>query len=295
MEKIIVIVGPTASGKTLLSIQLAQKYNGEIVSADSRQVYRGLDIGTGKVTQEEMLCIPHHLIDVVSPHDTYTVADFVRDGRNTISDILSRGKLPIIVGGTFLYVDTLLGKVSTPEVPPDETLRASLEKLNTEELFLILSKKDPTRAGTIDKSNKRRLIRALEIVDTLGSVPTTTPEKLYEALTLGISISKEDLLENISQRLSKRLSQGMVEEVQNLYKSGLSFDRLKELGIEYHYIAEFLQEKITYEEMREQIVTKSMQYSKRQMTWLKRDKEISWISPRNNDETVHLVTTFLKN
>lgn len=291
--KVIVIVGPTASGKTSLSIQLAQKFDGEVISADSRQVYRGLDLGTGKVTQEEMGGIPHYLLDVADPKDTYTVADYVRDGRSALDNILSQNKLPIIVGGTFLYIDALLGKISTPEVPPNETLRRDLEMRTAAELFALLKKKDPARAKTIDAKNKRRLIRALEIVAALGAVPPTTPNEFYTPLTLGITISKEKLRENISRRIIDRINHGMIEEVQNLYAQGLSYARMEALGLEYRYIAEFLQNKITQSEMMTQIETKSMQYAKRQMTWLKRNTEIQWFESHEVEKMEEVVRKFL--
>lgn len=290
--KVVVIVGPTASGKTSLSIQLAQKFNGEVISADSRQVYRGLDLGTGKITIEEMEGIPHHLLDVADPRDTYTVADYVRDGRAALSNILSRNKLPIIVGGTFLYIDALLGKISTPEVPPNETLRRDLEMRTAAELFALLEKKDPARAQTIDTQNKRRLIRALEIIEVLGTVPPTSANELYTPLTLGITISKEKLRENISRRIIDRINHGMIEEVQNLYAQGLSYARMEALGLEYRYIAEFLQNKITQSEMLTQIETKSMQYAKRQMTWLKRNTEIQWFKSNEVEKIEEVVRGF---
>ncbi len=293
--KVLVIVGPTASGKTSLSIELAKKFDGEVISADSRQVYRGLDIGTGKVTTEEMQGIPHHLLDVAEPIDTYTVADFVRDGRNATDGILSRGKLPVVVGGTFLYVDALLGKISTPEVPPNEMLRAKLELLTKETLFKMLEDRDPERALRIDKSNKRRLIRALEIIDAIGVVPKAQSEELYNTLTIGIDIEKETLQKNIHDRLISRIQKGMIEEVQSLHTKGLSYERLKELGIEYKYIAEYLEAKISKEEMLSQIEIKSRQYAKRQMTWLKRDKTIEWISSDDTRGFGTVVSEFLKN
>jgi len=293
-QKIVVIVGPTASGKTSLSIELAKKFNGEVVSADSRQVYRGLDIGTGKVTEEEMQGIPHHLLDVAEPQDTYTVADYVRDGRAAIASIHSRGKLPVIVGGTFLYIDALIGKISMPEVPPNEALRAKLELLTKERLFEMLEDQDQERALTIDKDNKRRLIRALEIVGAIGVVPSTESNEQYDVLTLGIEISREKLVDNIHERLITRLNDGMIEEVQNLYESGLSYTRLEELGIEYQYIALFLQEKITKENMLTQIETKSRQYAKRQMTWLKRDEGIVWVDKNKTEDIEKRVEEFLR-
>lgn len=278
--KIIVIVGPTASGKTFLSIELAKRFGGEIVSADSRQVYRGLNIGTGKVTREEMQGVPHHLLDVRDPKETYTVANYVRDGRSAIAGILERGKLPIVVGGTFFYIDALLGRVSSPEVPPNEALREHLETLSAGELFSLLESKDPRRAESIDRNNPRRLIRALEIAEVLGTVPEIEETELYDVLTLGIDLPKDELRENIHRRLTERIHNGMIDEVVSLEEDGLPFERLEELGIEYRHIAEYLRGKITDEEMLEQIETKSWQYAKRQMTWLKRDQTIHWVNPK---------------
>lgn len=292
--KLIAIVGPTASGKTSLSISLAQKCNGEVVSADSRQVYRGLNIGTGKVTKEEMQSVPHHLLDVAEPTTVYTVTDFVHDGRKAIEEILDRKHLPIIVGGTFLYVDALLGDVSTPEVPPNEQLRRELEEYSTEKLVSLLEEKDPERAQSIDRKNKRRLIRALEIAETLGVVPKTETEDLYNVLRIGIQRSKETLEQNIHERLITRLNHGMIEEVVQLHSNGLSYERLGELGIEYRYIGEYLQDKVSKEEMCTQIELKSLQYAKRQMTWLKKSKEVVWLNENIQEHAETLVRDFLE-
>ena len=291
--KILTIVGPTASGKTSLSIHLAQQFGGEVVSADSRQVYRGLDLGTGKVTKEEMQGVSHHLLDVADPRERYTVADFVRDGRTAISEILARQNLPIIAGGTFFYVDALLGKISTPEVEPNEVLRTHLETLSTDALFELLRENDPERAETIDKNNRRRLIRALEIVEAIGTVPVIEQDEPYINLTLGILISKEKLLKNIHTRLMRRIDLGMIDEVRNLHGDGVTYERLEDLGLEYRYIAEYLQEKISKEEMMQLIETKSWQYAKRQITWLKRNANIAWVNPNELGEIENIVDRFL--
>jgi tRNA dimethylallyltransferase len=275
--KILVIVGPTASGKTSLSIKRAKEHDGEIVSADSRQVYKGLDLGTGKVTIEEMQGIPHHLLDVADPRETYTAADFVRDGREAIANILSRGKLPIIVGGTFFYVDALLGRIVAPQVPPDPVLRSELEKLTTSELFSRLQAADPRRAREIDPHNPHRLVRALEIATALGTVPLFVSEELYDARILGITIDMETLHKNIHDRLLARLEAGMVEEVRILHENGLSYERMEGLGLEYRYITRYLKGELSYEEMVATLETKIRQFAKRQMTWLKRDTSIEWI------------------
>ena len=294
-EKIVVIVGPTASGKTSLSIELAKEFNGEIVSADSRQVYRGLDIGTGKITKEEMQEIPHHLLDVANPTDTYSVSDFVRDARDTISSIVNRKKIPIVVGGTFFYIDALLGKISTPEVPPNHELRAKLEEMSADSLYTVLLQNDESRAADIDPQNKRRIIRALEIVEAIGKVPEIKPMLIYNALTIGIDIPKSKLHKNIHDRIESRMKIGMIEEVEELHKNGMTFERMEELGLEYRYISLYLQKKITKAEMLKELEIKTRQFAKRQMTWLKRNKSINWFSLVDKDEISVEIERFLKN
>ncbi|MEZ4104460.1 MAG: tRNA (adenosine(37)-N6)-dimethylallyltransferase MiaA [Candidatus Paceibacterota bacterium] len=277
--KILTVVGPTASGKSDLAVELALRFNGEVISADSRQVYKGLDIGSGKITTEEMRGIPHHLLGVANPiSDTYTGADFLRDGRITLEGILGREKLPIVAGGTFFWLELLRGRKAAAPVPPNLTLRAKLEELTTEELFTKLQEKDVTRANNVDKNNRRRLIRSLEIIETLGKIPEVTQytESPYDWIIIGIDIDKQTLEERIKNRLEKRLGTGMVEEVKNLLEKGVSADKLISFGLEYRYITEYLQDKITYEEMREQIIIKSRQFAKRQYTWLKADPDIIW-------------------
>jgi tRNA dimethylallyltransferase len=276
--KIIAIVGPTASGKTALSIELAKRWSGEVISADSRQVYRGLDIGSGKVTQTEMDGIPHHLLDIADPKDqTYTAADFVHDAKAAIADIISRGKVPIIAGGTFFYLDLLRGKMQTAAVERDLALEAELEKLTTKELIERLNQEDPKRAAAIDTGNRRRLIRALEITHSLGEVPKmqSVPSE-YEWLILGIKIEKELLNTRIEKRLQDRLQNGMLEEVERLLAEGVSAQRLDDFGLEYRYLSKYLLKEISYEEMVTEIFAKSRQFAKRQRTWLKRDQEIIW-------------------
>lgn len=292
--KIVVIVGPTASGKTSLSITLAKKFDGEVISADSRQVYRGLNLGTGKVTKEEMSGVPHHLLDVAEPQNTYTVSDFVDEARQAIADIVSRGKLPIIVGGSFFYIDALLGKISTPRIPPNEMLREDLEKKSNEELYDLLKTKDERRAKEIDSKNKRRLVRALEIIEAVGAVPETQSVELYDTCTVGIKIPKEKLHENIHTRLFARVDEGMIEEVEQLHTEGLSYDRMEKLGLEYRYIASYLQGLVGKEEMLEELETKIRQYAKRQMTWLKRDADIKWFKSDSIVEIDATINDFLK-
>lgn len=292
--KLISIVGPTSSGKTSLSIAIAKRFNGEVISADSRQVYRGLDLGTGKVTPEEMNGVPHHLLDIADPMDVYTAADFKRDAEVAIADIVGRGKLPIIAGGTFFYIDALLGKIQTPEVPPNPELRETLEQKSAEELFQMLEEKDPSRAETIDPQNPRRLVRALEIVETIGKVPPpSAAANPYETLTIGIDISKEQLHHSIHVRLLERIDQGMIEEVQKLHEAGMTHERMESLGLEYRYIARYLQGQITKEAMLEELETKIRQFAKRQMTWLKRDDSIQWFA-KDDEKVFGVVERFLR-
>jgi tRNA dimethylallyltransferase len=294
--RIIAIVGPTASGKTSLSISLAKEFSGEVISADSRQVYRGMDIGTAKITTEEMSNVPHHLLDICDPKDTYTAADFVRDANKAIIDITSRGKLPIIAGGTFFYLDLLMGKMSAPAVPPNPSLRATLEKLSTAALLERLEALDPARAVNLDVNNPRRLVRSIEIATALGKVPISTPkESSYRWLTLGIDIPLSTLEERITQRVISRLNDGMIEEVERLHIEGVSYERLDSFGLEYRYIGKYLQGIIDKDAMSQEIITKSRQFAKRQKTWLKRDKSIKWLPfPVDETKAKELVRDFLK-
>ncbi len=293
--KAIAIVGPTASGKTALSISLAYHFDGEVISADSRQVYRGLDIGSAKITPGEMAGVPHHLIDIVDPATVYTGADFKREGELVLADISTRGKLPIVAGGTFFYLELLKGTMQSAPVPPNPTLRAILEQKTTAELFTELQTKDPRRAKTIDPDNPRRLVRALEVIDAIGSVPPVTTNDLpYDWLTIGIDVPIEILNERIYTRILDRLKIGMIEEVETLHQNGLSWDRLEAIGLEYRYLSLHLQNKLNKDEMIEQLTNKSRQYAKRQRVWLKNDPNIVWLPfPADPEAAIKLVTNFL--
>jgi tRNA dimethylallyltransferase len=277
LPKIIVIVGPTASGKSDLAVQIAKEKNGEVISADSRQVYKGLDIGTGKITKKEMKGVPHHLLDVASPKKVFSVADFKKLGQKAVDDILSRGKTPIIAGGTGFYIDALVYDMDIPEVPPNKSLREKLEKKPVEELFLKLQKLDPERAEEIDSKNKVRLVRALEIVDALGKIPKVKKEEKYNLEWIGIDWDDEVLKERIHKRLLKRIKSGMIEEAKVLHKNGLSYKRMEQLGLEYRYLARFLKKEISKEEMISELEKQIWQYVRRQRMWFKRNKNIEWI------------------
>jgi tRNA dimethylallyltransferase len=294
LSKLIVILGPTAVGKTALSIKLAKKFNGEIVSADSRQVYKGMDIGTGKITKKEMEGIPHHLLDVVSPKRRFTVAQYQKLGKAAIKKILKEGKTPFLVGGTGFYIQAVVDGLIIPEVKPDWELRYKLEKLSTRELFNRLKKMDPRRAKTIDKKNRRRLIRALEItIKTKKPVPLLRKRGLkFELLMIGIKKPQKEIKKLIRKRLLKRLKKGMIEEVKRLKKEDLSWKRLEGFGLEYRYIAQHLQGKMNRKEMIEKIQKESEHFAKRQLTWFKKEKLIHWI--KNQKEAEKLIKNFLK-
>lgn len=280
---IYVIVGPTASGKTAYSIKLAKKVNGEIISADSRQVYRGLDIGSGKVTKREMTGIPHHLLDVANPKKVFTVADYKKLANKKIKEVLGRGKTPIIVGGTGFYIQAIVDDLILPEVKPNRKLREELGKLSPPQLFVKLKKLDPARAKNIDPHNPVRLIRAIEIAQDLGKVPLLRQgfegQAPYNFKIIGMKIEQEELNKKIYDRLVARLKIGMIAEVKKLHQKGVSWKRLESLGLEYRYVAQFLQKKITKEEMQQKLYQEIVNYSKRQMTWFKRDQRIIWQKP----------------
>ena len=295
--KIIAIVGPTASGKTSLGIFLAQKLGGEVISADSRQVYRGLDIGTGKVTKKEMAGVPHHLLDVISPKKQFTVDDFVRLATKAYSNVLQNNSIVLMVGGTGLYVDTFLGRMSYPEVPPNPKLRAQLEKKTAPQLFAQLQKLDPRRAANIDKHNPRRLVRAIEIAKAIGQSPLPTPEQKYDVLWLGINPPQETLYKNIRTRLLSRITEGMVAEAKNLHTPapvgiGLSYKRMEALGLEYRFLSQLLQNKVSKEDFILGLERAIQHYAKRQIRWFKRNKDIRWITSKA--EALQLAKKFLK-
>lgn len=276
---ILVVLGPTASGKSDLAVSLAKKLNGEIVSADSRQVYKGLDIGAGKITAKEMKGIPHHLLDVASPSASkrFSVDDFQKLAYKAIDGIVARGKLPILCGGTGFYIQSVVDGVILPKVKPNHDLRMKLSKLDAPALFKMLQKMDPKKALTIDRNNRVRLIRAIEIVEALGANPSLVINPRYRALQIGIKFSDEKLKQRIYSRLIKRIKRGMIQEASLLHQNGLSWKRMEELGLEYRYLAYYLRKKISLEEMIHQLDTLIWQYAKRQMTWFKKDKRIIWI------------------
>jgi tRNA dimethylallyltransferase len=293
LKKLIVILGPTASGKTELAIKLAKEFNGEIVNADSRQVYKGMDIGTAKPTKKEMEGIPHHLLDVASPKRKFTVAQYRKLALKSIEKIQKRKKIPFLVGGTWFYIKAVVDGIVIPEVPPDWKLRRKLEKKSPKELYKILKKLDPKRAKTIEKENKRRLIRAIEICKKLKKVPPLKFSPLpYSVLMIGIEKSKTELEERIKKRFFDWLKRGLILEVIKLRKMGISFKRIEEFGMHYREIAKYLQGKISESEMIENSIKGIKNYAKRQINWFKKDKRVNWV--KNYKGAEKLVKKYLK-
>jgi len=348
-------MGPTASGKSGVAIELAKKFGGEIISADSRQIYKGLDIGSGKVKRDAFEDkiqdtrynnqtnfniqktkskiqntkktkafysegVIHHLIDVAKPGEDFNVSHFKKLTEEKIQEILSRKKVPIICGGTAFWIDTLTKNSDIPEVVPNEKLRAKLALKSTEQLFTQLKKLDPIRASNIDSQNKVRLIRAIEICKAIGKVPekqTTLchPElaylsgrqvsgsreipkqvrhdnEKYNFLEIGIEVPREILNAKIKKRLEECFEEGMLEEVANLHKKGVSWKWLERIGLEYRWLSLFLRQKVSESQMHEKLYFAIIHYAKRQMTWLKRNSQIKWHSDYKKIEKE--VQAFLK-
>jgi len=289
--KILVILGPTASGKSDLAVKLAQKFNGEVISADSRQVYKGMDLGSGKITKKEMKGIKHYLLDVASPKRQFSVAQFQKKAKEAIEKILKKGKLPIICGGSWFWIKVLIEDWQLPEVKPDFKLRKKLQKKSEKELFSLLKKIAPQRAKEIDKENKVRLIRSLEIALNLLEFPKIKKRKSFEVLKIGINLPFEKLKKKILIRLKKRFKKGMVKEVKRLKESGLSWKRIESFGLEYRWIALYLQKKIDFKEMEEKLFKDILRFARKQINLFKKDKEVVWV--KNSQEAEKVVKKWL--
>ncbi len=279
LPKVVAVVGTNASGKSALGIELAKKYNAEIISADSRQVFRGLDLGSGKVTPEETQGVPHHLIDVREPNEFFSMADFQRMAYQVIDDIRGRGRLPMIVGGTGLYVDSVLDGYLLSDKEPDLAYRAELEKLTTPQLYDMLLALKPD--AQVEKNNRNRVMRMLERLHD-GDTAEPGKQKRYESLRLGVSWPRDVLARRIDERLAMRLEQGMIEEVQGLMDRGASREFLLGLGLEYRFITQYLIGEIPdREDMLAQLAHAIKKFAKRQMTWFRgmerRGFHIHWL------------------
>lgn len=286
--KVIVIAGPTASGKTALSIELAKQINGEIISSDSMQIYCDMDIGTAKVTKEEMQGIPHYLLDFVSPDERYSVSDFKRDCEKAMQSILAKGKVPIIVGGTGLYIDSVIYGIEYPDMEFDQEYRDLLmQKAETEDglraLFEEAKRIDEEAMQTISQNDKKRIIRVLEIYKVTGNTKTQL-EKLsrrngvaYDFKVFALTMEREKLYERINQRVDIMLEQGLVQEVKNLVQKYDCFPTAMQ-GLGYKEVVTYLKEDCTYEEMVENIKQETRRYAKRQLTWFRKNKETIWLN-----------------
>ena len=290
--RVIVIVGPTASGKTSLSIELAKELNGEIISADSMQIYKKMTIGTAKPTEDEMQGIPHHMIDIIEPNEDFNVAMYRKMAEEKIEEILSKNKTPIIVGGTGLYVDTLVNGIEFQEIENDFEYRKQLEEQvqinGIDWLFGELQKVDPDAAKVIEKNNVRRVIRALEIFKVTGKTKTEIDKESikgskYDYIIFGLLWDREELYNRINLRVDIMLKDGLIEEVKSLVqKEGFSKTALQGLG--YKEVVDYLEEKMSYEEMIEKIKMETRRYAKRQMTWFKRNKDILWLDAKDKEK-----------
>lgn len=294
MDKLLIILGPTATGKTDLALTLAKKFNGELVSADSRQVYKNLDIGTGKLPGKEvkfkkrdryweMDGIKVWMYDLIDPKTQYTVKDYVESANQIIEDIHQCGKLPIIVGGTGFYIKGLLEGFASLAIPIDENLRGELQKLSLVELQQKLQSLSPTKWESLNKSDKqnpRRLLRSIEIFNMYPyrktSIKLKVKSKNWDVLKIGLSAPRSVLYQRISQRLLARIKQGMIKEGENLYQQGLTLSRMKELGLEYGMMADLLNGEISQEQFTNKLQIKIRQYAKRQITWFQKDLDIKW-------------------
>lgn len=279
-QKLIVILGPTAAGKTNLSIKLAKKYRGEIISADSRTIYEFMDIGTAKPTQEERAEIPHHLLNIKKPNEKFSLAEFQKLAYRKIQQILKKGKIPFLVGGTGLYIEAVCEGFQIPKPIADYKLRQKLSKKTGPELYKILKKADPKTAKKIDPQNKRRIIRALEVYYKIGKSFSELQKKSppnYQILKIGLKIPRSKLYQKINQRTDEMIKAGLVEEVKNLLKKGYKFDSPALSGLIYQQIKDFLQNKISSKEAIEEAKKQTRHFAKRQLTWFKRDKTIYWV------------------
>jgi tRNA dimethylallyltransferase len=292
--KVIVIVGPTASGKTALSIECAKKFNGEVISSDSMQIYKDMNIGTAKVTKEEAQGIKHYLVDFVSPEERYSVSDFRRDAEKALEEIIAKGKTPIVVGGTGLYVNSLIYGIDYQDMEYDKEYRDELmKKAETEEglksLYEEALKIDPEAMEKISPNDKKRITRVLEIFKQTGMTKTKQEELSrqnevkYDYRVFAITMPREELYERINLRVDLMIKDGLIEEVENLLKKYKTFPTAMQ-GLGYKEVVEYLDGTLTKEEMIDKIKQETRRYAKRQLTWFRRNKEIIWLNKNDGLE-----------
>lgn len=303
-QKLIVVAGPTASGKTGLAIEIARAINGEIVGADSMQIYKYMDIGAAKPTAEERSQAVHHMIDFLEPDDEYSVADYTEQAHKVIAEIASRGKVPVMCGGTGLYINSVVDDVTFGEFDTDYAMRAELEELakreGAEKLLEILAEFDEESAKKLHPNNLRRIIRAIEFYRVTG-VPISEHQRMtkerdsrYEPLMLCVSWDREVLYERINRRVDIMLDEGLLDEVRGLMDKGYTKELNSMKGIGYKEVMDYLDGAISYEEMVETVKQSSRRYAKRQLTWFRRDERIHWLNADNAlDEAMELVKKFI--
>lgn len=276
-NKLVVILGTNASGKSGLGIELASRFNGEIVSADSRQVFKGLDLGSGKVTEEEMNGVPHYLLDVAEPGDFFSLKDYQQLAYKAIDGIISRGKTPFLVGGTGLYVNSIVDGYELTEAPVDAELRSRVEAMSLDELKQLIGDRLKEIPESLDLKNKRRLERAAEKL-LMGKPLNLESRKRYDTLCLGVTWERQKLYKRIEERLNRRLEQGMIEEVEGLIERGVSDDFLYRLGLEYRYILLFLRGRFDSKEaFRSELFKEIRHLAKEQMTWFRKRRDVIWL------------------
>lgn len=286
---VIVIAGPTASGKTALSISLAKKIGGEIVCADSMQIYQDMNIGTAKVTEEEKQGIPHYLVDFVSPEQRYSVSEFKKAAENAIEMIIKKGKVPIVVGGTGLYIDTLIYGIEFPEMEINEDYRKELQEQDLSELYEKAMQIDAEATKKISKTDRKRMIRILEIYKQTGKTKTELEKESrkngvkYHYLVFALDMDRQKLYDKINKRVDKMIEEGLVQEVQNLLKKYSYFPTAMQ-GLGYKEVKEYLENHMTQEQMIEKIKQETRHYAKRQLTWFRKNKQTIWL---NAEDSIH--------
>ncbi len=295
MEKLVVIAGTNASGKSDLAVKIARAVKGEVISADSRQVFKGLDLGSGKITVPEMQGVPHHLLDVAQPGDYFSLAHYQRLAYEAIDDVLSRGRIPLLTGGTGLYINAVVDGYELEPGEPESAVRERVEGMNCEELLEIVRNADPSGAEKLDPHNKRRLERAAEKILT-GKKLENSAHKRYETLVLGVTWPRAELYERIEERLKRRLDEDMIGEVERLRAEGVSDDFLYRLGLEYRYILCYLRGQYSYEKFYEELFKEIRHLAKEQMTWFRKRKDIVWIDMKDDPfgKAIEKIDAFLK-
>jgi len=278
--KLIAIVGTNASGKSNVGIELARRFDGEIVSADSRQILRGYDLCSGKVTAQERQTVPHHLLDITDAGVYFSLADYQSHAYAAIDDILGRGKQPFLVGGTGLYVNAVADGYDLLDAGPDEALRLRLEAMNVEELAQLVCKKSGKAPDFLDVNNKRRLVRACEVLlSGRNFAESRSSHPRYNVLKIGVTWERPVLRQRIDERLRRRLEQGMIDEVKRGLEAGIGYEAFYNLGLEYRFIARYLNGEFSgFDEFYEKLRTAICQFAKRQMTWFRRDTSIRWLN-----------------